>query len=293
MSLTRVVVGIDGSDQSHKALRWAAAEAALRNIELQVVHAYEWRVAGALTPVGGAYADHARERAERVVDAAVFEARGYAPGLDVRGEALLGLAVPGLLRASGADSLVVLGHRGGGGFASLLLGSVSQQVATHANGPIVVVRGRMTVHDGPIVVGVDGSTGADLAIGVAFEEAAARATRLVAVRAFTLAPPPWGPDAPPFAENYDERHADELRLLNEEIDPWREKYPSVAVETRAVVGHAAEVLGDMSSTAQAVVVGTRGHGGFTGLLLGSVGLQLLHHADSPVLIARGNAATAH
>jgi nucleotide-binding universal stress UspA family protein len=287
------VVGVDGSDQSHKALRWAAAEAALRNIELLVVHAYDWRVAGAMTPVGGAYADDARARAERVVESAVLEASEYSPGLVVRGEALLGSAVTGLLRASGVDSLVVLGHRGGGGFSSLLLGSVSQQVATHAHGPIVIVRGRPAIDGGPVVVGVDGSPGAGLALGAAFEEAAARGTALVAVRAYKLAPPPWGPDAPPFIENYEERRIEEYRLLDEEIAPWREKFPDVAVETRAVVGHPAEVLGDISTTAQLVVVGTRGHGGFTGLLLGSVGLQLLHHAESPVLIARAGAPTTH
>jgi nucleotide-binding universal stress UspA family protein len=293
MSLTKVVVGIDGSDHSHKALRWAADEAVLRGATLHVVHAYEWRVPGALTPVGGAFADNAKARAEKAVESAVLEAREYAPGIDVWGEAMLGLTVPGLLRTSGPDSLIVLGNRGGGGFASLLLGSVSQQVATHAHGPVAIVRGRPGIDGGPVVVGIDGSPGAALALGVAFDEAAARATELVAVRAYRLSPPPWGPDAPPFVEDYEERRIEEYRLLDEEIAPWREKFPGVAVATRAVVGHPAEVLGDLSATAQLVVVGTRGHGGFSGLLLGSVGLQLLHHAESPVIIARADVPTAH
>ena len=287
MRLARIVVGVDGSEQGRPALRWAAEEAAQRAVELQVLHAYEWRVAGALTPVGGAHADNARARTEAVVESAIREARGYAADLNVRGEALLGPAVSGLVRASAADSLVVLGHRGWGGFASLLLGSVSQQVATHAHGPVVVVRGRTQIDSGPVVVGVDGSIGADLALGVAFDEAAARETELVAVRAFTLAQPSaWGPDGPPFIEDFEERRADEQRLLAEELAPWQEKYPGVSLRTRAIVGHPAEVLAEVSASARLLVVGTRGHGGFAGLLLGSVGLQMLHHATCPVLIAR-------
>jgi nucleotide-binding universal stress UspA family protein len=170
---------------------------------------------------------------------------------------------------------------------------VGQQVATHASGPVVVVRGRTGVEGGPIVVGADGSSGSDYAVGVAFEEAAARGTNLVAVRAYSLAPPPWGPDSPPFIENFEERRAEERQIVADQVGPWMDKYPDVPAETMAVVGHPAEVLGGLSSTAQQVVVGTRGHGGFTGLLLGSVGLQLLHHADSPVLVARAGKGTAH
>jgi nucleotide-binding universal stress UspA family protein len=68
---------------------------------------------------------------------------------------------------------------------------------------------------------------------------------------------------------------------------WAAKFPDVPVESVAVEGHAAEVLAEMSAQAELVVVGTRGHGGFAGLLLGSVGLQLIHYSVAPVLIARG------
>jgi nucleotide-binding universal stress UspA family protein len=292
MNLYKVVVGVDGSEQSQAALRWAANEAAMRNIDLHVVHVYDWRVIGAPTPVGGPIAESARAHAEALVESAVNDTRTFAPGVTVNGQTLLGSASSILVHASDANTLLVLGNRGRGGFASLMVGSVSQQVATHAGGPVVVVRGR-TDKGGPIVVGVDGSSGSDFALGVAFDEAAARGTNLVAVRAYTLAPPPWGPDSPPFIENYEERRAEELQIVADQVGPWMEKYPDVRAETKAVVGHAAEVLGDLSATAQLVVVGTRGHGGFTGLLLGSVGLQLLHHADSPVLVARAGKGTTH
>src|SRR5262249_5989340 len=100
MSLTRIVVGVDDSEESRAALRWAAQEAALRDIELHVVHAYDWRVPGALTPVGGPYADAARTRTEALLQAAVLQARGHAPALRVRGEAVLGSPAHGLLRAA-------------------------------------------------------------------------------------------------------------------------------------------------------------------------------------------------
>jgi nucleotide-binding universal stress UspA family protein len=75
-------------------------------------------------------------------------------------------------------------------------------------------------------------------------------------------------------------------MLTAQIAPWAEKFPDVVVEPAVVGGHPVRVLTDLSRTAQLLVVGTRGQGGFTGLLLGAVSLQLLHHADCPVLIVR-------
>jgi nucleotide-binding universal stress UspA family protein len=283
-----IIVGVDGSPASQATLRWAAAEAVHRNRELLVVHAFDWRVAGARAPIGGAYAADARIRADALVESAVADAKAAAPDVRVRGEALLGAAGPTLVQAAKEAELVVAGSRGRGGFASLLLGSVSQQVATHARGPVVVVRGRPDITTGPIVVGVDGSDGAGLALQAAFDEAVARGTGIVAVRIYQPAHPPWGTDVPPYVEDRAERKAAEAAVLAEEIGTWRDKYPTVPVEQIVVDGHPADVLTGLSASAQLVVVGTRGHGGFTGLLLGSVGLQLLHHADSPVLIARSH-----
>ncbi|GAA1737324.1 universal stress protein [Luedemannella helvata] len=284
MSYANVVVGVDGSEHGRAALRWAAREAALRGIELHVVHTYDWRVPGGLTQVGGSFADALRKAAEDLTHVAVAEASAAAPGVRVRGSAVLGSAASILSATALPDTLTVLGNRGRGGFASLLLGSVSQQVATHASGHVVVVRGRTDIAGGPVVVGVDNSPGSESALGVAFDVAAARGVPLVAVRAYT----PGGPGAGPVIATYDYRHDDEYRAAAEQVDPWREKYPDVAAEIMAVAGHPAQVLTDAARTAQLVVVGTRGHGGVTGLLLGSVGLSLLHHADAPVLIARGD-----
>lgn len=136
------------------------------------------------------------------------------------------------------------------------------------------------------VVGADCSERADHTIGVAFEEAARRGTPLVAIRAYEL-PTAYGVTAMgtvPF--NPDEIQRAEEAALAESVRPWRDKYPSVEVETSIARGSAGRVLVDASSTAGLVVVGSHGHGAVVGTLLGSVSLQVLHHADCPVLIVR-------
>jgi nucleotide-binding universal stress UspA family protein len=286
MSLNRICVGVDGSPASQPALRWAAGEAAAHNAELHVIHAYEWRVAGDRVQIPEGIADLATSEAESVVETAVEQARAAAPGVNVRGEAVLNTAGDMLVKASGLFDLTVLGSRGRGGFSSLLLGSVSQHVATHAVGPVVVVRGRPDAVVGPIVVGVDGSPASEHAVRLAFEEAAARGLGVLAVRVYVPRYAGLGVDISVPVENPVVRREEELSDLFDDIAPWREKYPDVSVRTVAVDGHTADVLIGLSSSSQLVVVGTRGHGGFAGLLLGSVGLQLLHHADCPVLVAR-------
>lgn len=284
----RIVVGVDGSPAGRAAAQWAAAEAGRRGCPLTVIHAYEWWRPGTRMALGGEYAASFRERAESIVDAAIAEVLESQPGLDVRGEAVHAQPARALIGASVGATRVVVGSRGRGGFASLLLGSVSQQVATHAAAPVVVVRGRREVSGGPVVVGVDGSETAHRALAMAFDEAGLRGCGVVAVRVYAPPSPPWGTDAAPFVEDWYERRDAERAMLVDEVAPWQDKYPAVPVEPVAVDGQPAEVLTGMSPTAQLIVVGTRGHGGFTGLLLGSVGLQLLHHAESPVLIARGS-----
>ena len=281
-----IIVGVDSSPASQTALLWAAAEAAHRGRELLVVHVYDWRAAGSRVPLGGAYEQDARARAETIVAAAVADAEAASPSLTVRGEAVVGAPGAVLIRASEKAELVVVGSRGRGGIASLLLGSVSQQVATHAAGPVAVVRGRTDITGGPIVVGVDGSAGATEALRAAFDEAVARDAEIVAIRAYAPASPALGLGVGPYVEDREQRRAGERARLAEDVEPWLDKYPGVSIEQVVIDASAANVLTGVSSTAQLVMVGTRGHGGFAGLLLGSVGLQLLHHADCPVLVVR-------
>lgn len=273
MDRTDVVVGVDGSAPSRQALRWAAAEAARRGSRLRVVHAYRppWLV-GEIA----ARADLdsvARARAQGVVGDAVELARAAAPDTPVSGTAVCCHPVPLLTENAGANSLIVVGSRGHGGFGSVLLGSTGLQLATHATGPVAVVRGHTDRDTAPVVVGADGSAGSDVAVGTAFEAAAARGCFLTAVHAFA------------GTTDARSRAADDAELRGW-LEPWRNKFPEVAVETVAAPGDAASALTALSSTAQLLVVGTRGRGGFTGLLLGSVGQKLIQYAYCPVLIAR-------
>jgi nucleotide-binding universal stress UspA family protein len=288
VNINRICVGVDGSLASQSALRWAAAEAAAHDAELTVVHAYDWRVVGNRVPVPGGIAEQAKSDAESIVATAIEQALAVAPGLTVKGEAVHNTASDMLVKASALYDLTVLGSRGHGGFASLLLGSASQHVATHAVGTVAVVRGRPDVATGPVVVGVDGSPASAHAAQLAFEEAIARGAEVLAVRVYIPRSAGLGVDFAVPVEDTEQRREEELRHLAEDVAAWQEKYPDVSVRTVALDGHTAEVLIGLSSSAQLVVVGTRGHGGFAGLLLGSVGLQLLHHAECPVLIARAN-----
>jgi nucleotide-binding universal stress UspA family protein len=139
-----IVVGVDGSDGGRAALAFAAGEAALRAAKLRMVSA--WAVVPAVYAGGFAPGfdqetiDAFRETAESVVQEALAEAKRLQPSLEAEGRTREGQAAEVLLEDARDAILVVVGNRGRGGFASLLLGSVSQQVVHHASCPVLVVR---------------------------------------------------------------------------------------------------------------------------------------------------------
>jgi nucleotide-binding universal stress UspA family protein len=286
MERNEVVVGYDGSAPSRTALRYAVAQARLRTAPVRVLAVFDYNWHGARFGGVEALEQTGRQRVQTMVDEAVAEIRATAPDVAIYGKALLGSPGPTLLDASRSAALVVVGNRGHGGFGGLMLGSVGQHVATHAHCPVIVVRGTVDTTTGPVVVGSDGSECGERALGAAFEEAARRGARLIAIRAYQQ-PVPFGVMAM-GTESFD---PDDLKKVESEaladsVRPWREKYPDVQVETLVALGSAGRVLVDVSSSAGLVVVGSRGHGAIVGALLGSVGLQLVHHADCPVLIVR-------
>ncbi|MGW4499962.1 universal stress protein [Micromonospora sp. NPDC004336] len=283
-----VVVGVDGSAAALDAVRMAAREAAQRQRPLRVVHAFIWPLIpnAPLEAVPGAPADAGlRNQAERYVAEAVAEAGKVAPEVAVTGVVVDGAATPVMLDESREAALMVLGHRGLGGFAGLLIGSVTVQVCAHALCPVLVVRGEERA-DGPVVVGVDGSECSMEAVGFAFEEASRRGAPLLALQAW-LYPTPVGPgDILPLVYDLDAYAAEQERTLAESLAGFAERYPDVPVRHRLVRGTPARVLVEESKTAQLVVVGARGRGPLSGLLLGSVSHAVLHHAHSPLVIVR-------
>ncbi|MEU4481819.1 universal stress protein [Micromonospora sp. NPDC023966] len=282
-----VVVGVDGSEPSLKAVRLAAQEAARRQRPLRVVHGFIWPLlrvpvsAPAQGPPGGGL----RHQAEELVSAAVAEAEAAAPGLRVSGEIIDGEAAAVLLGESPTAAAIVLGDRGLGGFAALVVGSVAIQVASYADCPVLVARGTPRP-SGPVVVGVDGSTLSRAAVEFAAEEAALRGSRLHTVHAYTH-PASSGPgDIQPLVYEEGQLRGEEYRVLDDSLGGLTERRPEVPV-TRAVV-HARPVaaLVEASREAQLLVVGRRGRGELTGLLLGSVSQGVLHRADCPVAVVR-------
>jgi nucleotide-binding universal stress UspA family protein len=195
---------------------------------------------------------------------------------EVRPLLLTGSAASVLCQVSGSADMVVLGSRGRGGLAGLLLGSVSSQVAAHARGPVVVVRGNWRPVPGyvprPVVVGADGSHASQAALAFAFAEAALRDVPLLAVCALA--------DTPSLLGGGRRLEADfEQALVKCEAD-----HPEVVVRRQVVQGAPRTALLEAASAAQLLVVGARGRGGLRGMMLGSVSLAVLHHAPCPVAV---------
>lgn len=280
-----VVVGVDGSPESLHAVRWAATEAARRRLPLRLVTAFDTvddRIVG-LPGVGSRYEEILMDEARAYLDAAGAAATAIEPGLVVDPHLAVGFPTNTLIAESRQAQLMVVGDRGIGRIAAMVGGSVAVGLATHAGCPVVVVRDapRADAAAAPVVLGVDGSTTSDAAIGFAFDAASVRRAPLVAV--YTWGAPPA--DARTSAY-WDVLATDARELLAGRLAGWGEKYPDVQVDR--VVRHsrpAGELLA-LSEQAQLVVVGSRGHGEFTGTFLGSVGNVLIHRASCPVAVVR-------
>ncbi|MEU0465222.1 universal stress protein [Amycolatopsis sp. NPDC006131] len=283
-----VVVGIDGSEESLRAVRWAARTARVRHEPLHLVYAFAPLAGayGAGLPVRQSAYEELLRAGRTMLEDAVRTARETA-GEKVRitSDMPNDPPAPVLLDRARRARMVVLGCSGTGGFTGMLAGSTTVQVSAHAACPVAVIRGRDT-DEGPVVVGVDGSPGGERALEMAFEEACWRNAPLVAVHA-------WSDDeftayyaTMPLAVNWAEVEADEHRVLAERLAGWQEKYPDVQVERVVVRDRPRHQLLSWSTRAQLVVVGSRGRGGFSGLLLGSTSQALIHHAQCPVMIVR-------
>lgn len=278
-----VVVGVDGSESGMVAVEAAAREARRRGAALRVVHAYTPPV---LQPPLGLPPEQLRAAAEQIAEHAVAAARVVEPELDVTLVAESGEAITVLAEESRRADLMVVGNRGRNAFTGLLLGSTSVRLAAHAHCPVMVTRHRWE-QAGAVVVGVDGSRASDPAVDFAFAEAARRRAPLRVVHAWTNwnteAPPPEDP-AMAYAARPGALRAQEERLLAETMAGRCERYPDLTVEREPVRGETREALIRASGDAELVVVGSRGRGGFTGLLLGSVSQAVLHHAQCSVVV---------
>jgi nucleotide-binding universal stress UspA family protein len=280
-----IVVGVDGSESAVQATCWAAREAARHRTTLRLVSADPSTVVG---PPPAPDDRRALRRLARVrVAAAAAAATDEVPDVVVEQQVRHDHPIPVLLGESQHADLLVVGNRGLGGFTALLLGSVSIGVTARAACPVVVVRGSgpgaPVPTDGSVVVGVDGSPTSEAALAFAFEAAAARRVPLLAVHVWrdTLVEPTM---APIYA--WDQIEEDETEVLLQRLAGWGTDYPDVEVIRLVARDLPARVLVEHSAKAQLMVVGTRGRGGMSGLVLGSVSQAVLHHATCPVAVVR-------
>ncbi|GGW96023.1 universal stress protein [Streptomyces malachitofuscus] len=284
-----VVVGVDGSASSLAAVETAAMEAHRRGARLRLVHAIAWSDLHPLGPLSlGPPESGLRDVDEPLMNEVEERATAVAPAVEISRTVVTGEPLTALEAQSHGAELVVVGSRGRGGFAGLLVGSTGVHLAAHARCPVLVVRGR-DEPTGPVLLGVDGSTAGAKAVDFAFAEAALRGVVIVAVRCWTewdTPMPPPSDAAMPYASEPGALAAHEESVLAEAIAGRQEQFPEVRVRREVVRGGARETLIEASRSAQLLVVGARGRGGFTGLLLGSVSQAMLHHAHCPVAVAR-------
>ncbi|MFJ3306694.1 universal stress protein [Streptomyces sp. NPDC086549] len=278
-----IVVGVEPEPAKRMVLAWAADEAARRRVPLRLVHAEGVPTRGYRRreppPSWEEWNKTLHEAGERTLKAAVTFVEARQPQIEV--DWLLAEGDPAwILREQSRDATaVVLGSRHLSRAKEVFGGaSVALPVVAHAHCPVVVVPEPEHITQQPayFVVGVDGSARSGAALDLAFEEAALHGAALRALYAWQ--PGPLGI----FDEHTEQQEC--RRVLSEAVAGRTERYPEVELHHELVIGHPVQVLTEQSSHALGLVVGTRGHGGFTGMVLGSVSQGVLHYAHCPVIV---------
>ncbi|WP_246257829.1 universal stress protein [Amycolatopsis anabasis] len=292
-----VLAGIDGSEFAVRAARWAAREAARRSIPLRLVHVcaplYPGMVSSGSAPAKPE--DILVRQGRNFLRAAAAASVAAEPAVRVREEVLIGSPAKTLIEQTASAELAVLGSRGRVGLDRLLTGSVADAVATHGRCPIAVIRTEPDPGESrPVVVGVDDSADGEAALAYAFEECAATKAPLIAVRSWR---DPSADDAwsgIPSTIDLEQIEAGEERGLNAILDAWRKRYPEVTVTSTVVRSNRpADAVLRAAKNARLIVVGSHGRGVFTRALLGSTSRTVLHHAESPVVVAHPAVESAH
>ncbi|MGW2491486.1 universal stress protein [Streptomyces sp. NPDC001606] len=277
-----IVVGVEADPTRRMALAWAADEAARRRLPLRPVLAEGVPTRGdrgrSVPPSWAGWNEELHRDGKQVLEDVVDFITARRPEVEVDAVLAEGDALWVLREQSRAATAVVLGswHLGR---AEELFGSASiaLPLVAHARCPVVVVPEAEHVTQDPAhyVVGVDGSAHSAAAVDLAFEEAALRGARVRALYVWQAGP-----------LGVLDQHAAQQecrRLLSETVAGRQARYPEVDLRHELIVGHPVQVLTQASAHALGLVVGTRGHGGFAGMLLGSVSQGVLHHARCPVI----------
>jgi len=288
----RIVVGYDGSAGAVNALTHAARLANDRGLTLLMIMALPHlnpkvpRTARALK-LDPDYLTHIKARAQRKLDAAAEQLASQYPSLTTENALLSADPAGTLVEASQDAALVVVGVRGHSAeLLSPMLGTVSGSVITHAVGPVMVVPDG--IHDmvgGPVVVGLIDAADSLAAGRVAIREAEQRGVPLVAMHAWEI-PPDLSDFGTLVHIDPDQEQRELDAMLADELAPLLADHPAVTVERRVVQGTPRVALVKASHQASLVVVGSRGLGGFAGLLMGSVSRAVVRESDCPVIVVR-------
>lgn len=289
---THVVVGYDGSPGAAAAVEWAAHQANARGLPLEVRAVVEPPGELAADVLGQGWAEDSQSVADQIAhEGAELAVRTATVQVTTRG--VVGHASAGLVEGSEDAALLVVGAHGEGGVPTFLIGFVAFSVTVHARCPVAVIRGAPPRQPGPgspVIVGVDGSRSATAALLEAADLASRSEAELVVVSVWRTAA------ATRLGSRWDDTwrresashpaHVAAEAVAQAEADRARYVHHGLTVSTRVLEGAPARVLADLSTSAGTVVIGSRGRGGFTGLLLGSVTRRLVHEASCPVVIVR-------
>ena len=288
-SRSGILVGVDGSPASNYGVDWAARDAAMRNVPLTIVHAV--RPIGITlpqAPVPTAFSRWQVENAQKIVDHAVDIAQRSTPDggpTQLDSAVLFSPIVPALVDLSKEFEMVVVGSRGRGALARTVLGSVCSSLLRHAHCPVAVIHDQdpLMPHpaEAPVLVGVDGSPASELATAIAFNEASWRGVDLVALHSWSDVEVSDFP-----AIDWVAMKPEAEETLAERLAGWQERYPDVTVHRLVECDQPTYHLVKQSESAQLVVVGSHGRGGFAGMLLGSVSSAVAHSSRVPVIVAR-------
>ncbi len=286
----RLLVGVDGTEGSVEALRWAAHEAARRSCPLHVMTCAELPVAVEAGLIGsgsatGSAMDSIVSEYEAVNQRGVNLVRSFGLDVEVTGETVLGAPAYALVGASHPDDMIVIGATSHPGRLTEVLGSVATVVSHRAHCPVVVVHGtdRKDANLGRIAVGVDGSACGEAAVTWAVEEALRCGAELILVHGWTY---PYHTPRSTNAAARDDMKLDAMRTLEATARIVKEHAPSLRCHSIISEQSPAKAIIDAAKEADLLVVGSRGHGGFTALLLGSVSRTVLQHSPVPVAVVR-------
>ena len=285
MASKPIVAGTDGSEESLRAVGWAAREAALRGAPLRIVGTAE--LLPRMSPRAGAsgsrydtVTDVLDKDRDRALATAAERAAKAAAGVLIDTDELTGPTAQAITAAGSGALMLVLGSRGIGAFAALVLGSVSRYAASHASSPVVVVRDESPAPHDLVGVGIADTESCRDALTFALEEASLRHAGLHAIHSWRTPQSEITRAGPIPTESGAQAAADAASQLAGLLDECRAKYPDVKVTHEIVHGHPGRALAGLSARTDLVVIGRRP--GTPGP--GSVRHALLNHAHGPVAI---------